>query len=1382
MWGISSVNAQSARIHHTITKDHKVAPAMGRDLWLGLPQNYIADLGGKYFYLYVTSPKTTTVHVETSMGTLVKQIQAYKVAAFACPLGWEIKTNNIIEDKAIHVYSKDADITVYEMSHNSYTSDGMYVIPSIGWGNDYVVAAYAALDCGLGGDCDEPSEFVVVSNQDHTHVTITPSNPLRGQTPTSTAYPENIPFEIEMQRGQTIQFKSVEGIDVEREDVTGTVVHSDKPVGVIGASQCPDVPLGYPWCDAILDMCPPTRTWAKSYYTTPFQQRLNGDTFLLIGTKDGQQVYTTDASVPRHPYCVLEKNKPFWAMEQKVAAKWESDAPFFLVQYINSASWDCPQTYNCSLGDPAEVVINPIEQYAKKVIFQTPSSQGSQSPYVNYVNVIVNAAAASKSTFDDHKITNYPKLQIDGKYEVYRVNGVTPGAHTVISDSGVGVYIYGYGAYESYAWTGSFGTGTFGSLDTLPPNSSPFGACYTAHIPISDPDTGVNHSKLGLLRVDSIYNMGYTPDPAWVEGKGIDSTYYDIIVVDPSKEAIIVVSAFDLAGNQITITSTYTPISADALPLVQNLGKGNIGGAPIYTYDTLINTGKNPFPFTDLYLMLGNQGFSIDSADRSPLAVGEHRKIKIKFVPVVSQTVSDTIIFGDDCNKVKMAVIGNGGAADFYVEDQQWSKVPLFGPPVTKPVKVHNLSETQDIKITAIQVDSAEFTYDATALPLVVPKHGTAQVMFTFHPHYLPEEVSASHWTSPDVNDNGAAAVRNDVLRGDATQPSETFWQDTTVDVACGATDTVHLAFVLESTSSGESSVIQRVTHSNAAFINLRGVLQNGTVWDPTTGSQRLGPGDQATIYEDYPVPANTNATAIDYLVATNLQGDTITGKPLQATINTTYREEKLDVSSLDFGSPDYQGPRKSQSFIVTNTANSKLTISSVALALGGQYNNAYTITTNPPIPAQGLVMQPGDKMTVTVDFDPSVSFAASQPARIDINSDACAAQSADIRSGVSVHGATSTITPSTPILSCDQQVSTVTVYNLKPRDVNEDVTDEITAVNITGTDPTFFAISGNPTGTIIHGMDSTKLDVQFNPLPGGAPRGYSAMMEIHLHSARGLDTVLFRPLVGAAGNIVATARSVFATASNGTAEAYAGDNLKLPIDLAIDKGTLSTPLSTLNVNKIVLTYTIPNPNLVHVSDIAASMEGLPAGWSVDRGGSSFSGNTLKITLTGSRALDDADHSLGTLNMVATLSSDTAGTPVELVSMDMFHDNAAVGACASTKVESGNFNLIYRCGDESMQLVMSGNGSRINFIKPATPNPVSGSKVTFQYANRIETDISLAIYDALGKEVSRPVNNIHHEPGVWKVTSDVSSLSSGTYTYRLTGDKGVASGQFVIQR
>src|SRR5207248_1600387 len=139
-------------------------------------QNYYAQ-SDKYIALYVTAKRKTKVYIEegTDASTVQwKDVNPYQVTTFILPLGWEMKTAGIIENKAIHVWSKDADILGYMMSHSPATSDGMYIIPVIGWGTDYVAAGYAALDANAGQG-DDPSEFVIVASQNNTSVLITPA-------------------------------------------------------------------------------------------------------------------------------------------------------------------------------------------------------------------------------------------------------------------------------------------------------------------------------------------------------------------------------------------------------------------------------------------------------------------------------------------------------------------------------------------------------------------------------------------------------------------------------------------------------------------------------------------------------------------------------------------------------------------------------------------------------------------------------------------------------------------------------------------------------------------------------------------------------------------------------------------------------------------------------------------------------------------------------------------------------------------------------------------------------------------------------------------------------------------------------------------------------
>src|ERR1035437_1256069 len=118
----TAVHAQNARIHHKITSQHNAAPSMGRDLWFCLLNNY-DNQAGKYFALYVTSPNVTTVYVQLTGGlTSAIQVQPYKSAIFNIPLAWEMTSSGYVDNFGIHVWSNNADICAYVMSHNPATS------------------------------------------------------------------------------------------------------------------------------------------------------------------------------------------------------------------------------------------------------------------------------------------------------------------------------------------------------------------------------------------------------------------------------------------------------------------------------------------------------------------------------------------------------------------------------------------------------------------------------------------------------------------------------------------------------------------------------------------------------------------------------------------------------------------------------------------------------------------------------------------------------------------------------------------------------------------------------------------------------------------------------------------------------------------------------------------------------------------------------------------------------------------------------------------------------------------------------------------------------------------------------------------------------------
>src|SRR5207247_6591782 len=122
------------------------APYLGRDLWFAIPQNADAnDHSQKYFNIYVNSPRNTTVNFQVGSGQIIKKpVTAGKVTIFTSPtpkipkgdisVSTEITSSGIVEhDKGIHIWSNDADLSVYFLSRVPYTSDGMYVVSTIGW-------------------------------------------------------------------------------------------------------------------------------------------------------------------------------------------------------------------------------------------------------------------------------------------------------------------------------------------------------------------------------------------------------------------------------------------------------------------------------------------------------------------------------------------------------------------------------------------------------------------------------------------------------------------------------------------------------------------------------------------------------------------------------------------------------------------------------------------------------------------------------------------------------------------------------------------------------------------------------------------------------------------------------------------------------------------------------------------------------------------------------------------------------------------------------------------------------------------------------------------------------------------------------------------------
>ncbi|HET6513037.1 MAG TPA: IgGFc-binding protein, partial [Candidatus Kapabacteria bacterium] len=458
-----------------------------RDFYFCLLENYSLQQGGKYYQSYISSTEKTTVRVQAGgSGAKAFPLNPLEVLVFDVPLAWELTQSGVIEEKAIRVWSEDADLTVSLLSRNPATSDGMTILPVASWGNQYVVASFASYAYLSGYEL--PSEFAIVASQDSTRITILPSTDLRQGISTAVFYKRDSAFTIVLDRGEAVQYQaSAANGNMEDYDVTGTIITADKPIGVEAGVECANVPAENPYCDHLCEMLLPVDRWGTTFYTAPFINRKGGDGMLVIAAQDNTTIVRVSKSGAR-THATLDKFEHYMRHDIDEASEWRSDKPFMLVQYINGT--DYPETgSNNGIGDPAMVVVPPTSLYEREILFHTPKISTTETQFRNYVNIVVNKNAVNSTAFDGQNILGkFGALDLPGvNYIIFRASDVKSGSHTITSDSAAGLYGYGYGSYDAYAWPMPMGSFARSLTDVQSPDISlQREECYSEEMLIVD--------------------------------------------------------------------------------------------------------------------------------------------------------------------------------------------------------------------------------------------------------------------------------------------------------------------------------------------------------------------------------------------------------------------------------------------------------------------------------------------------------------------------------------------------------------------------------------------------------------------------------------------------------------------------------------------------------------------------------------------------------------------------------------------------------------------------------------------------------------------------------------------------------------------------------
>lgn len=353
----------------------------------------------------------------------------------------------------------DRPVVAYQMlpygGGTTALTSATLLLPTSVWSTNYI--AINSYKKSMQSDELWPS-LNILAFEDGTEVTLLPKVAVVGG-PDVAGTAAAQPVVYSLSRGEHVQLS-------QDEELTGSPIQSNKPVGVWGGASCMNIPVSTLACDSAQQQIPPITAMGSEYAAVRYRGRAGGveeaPPWRVVGAVNGTKLTWEPSPPPGAPDSIdlgevveLETPGPFVVKSQ------DKDHPFYVGQYMTGgADFD-------GEGDPEWVNVIPVAQYLSSyVLFTDPT-------YPETSLVVVRRPSAQNGMFADVMLDCVGPLtgwKPVGPYEYTRVDLVTGdfqsvgncsnGRHEMSSSQPFGVTVWGWGSakaglsrtYVSYAY------------------------------------------------------------------------------------------------------------------------------------------------------------------------------------------------------------------------------------------------------------------------------------------------------------------------------------------------------------------------------------------------------------------------------------------------------------------------------------------------------------------------------------------------------------------------------------------------------------------------------------------------------------------------------------------------------------------------------------------------------------------------------------------------------------------------------------------------------------------------------------------------------------------------------------------------------------------
>ena len=402
---------------------------LGTDFVIVFEANYLPP----QVTLFLSGPQTTVgvVSIPSTGFNELFLVTPGNVTKVVLPGGSEIRSSDVIEEKAAVRVTATEPITVYGFNRVLLGTDAFAALPTVALGQRYRVMAWTG---GVNG----PSQFAIgaipASDGDTTTpttVTITPAAAAGGR-------PAGVPYSIVLTPFDAYQLQS-------SGDLTGSLIEADRPITVYAGNRCANIPTQMTgFCDHVVEQLTPVPTWGTEALTVPLATRVLGDTFRILADQNGTQVQLEGSS----PESITLNAGEFAERNLIGSYRISANAPVLVAQFSNGTQWDG------ATSDPFMMLIPSAAQFIRSYTFATPST-GFPTNFANVV-ALTTDVTAGMVLLDGTPLPAPMFTPLPGATHSAAQVPISVGTHTLSAPNPVGLYVYGYEGWDSYGYPGGF--------------------------------------------------------------------------------------------------------------------------------------------------------------------------------------------------------------------------------------------------------------------------------------------------------------------------------------------------------------------------------------------------------------------------------------------------------------------------------------------------------------------------------------------------------------------------------------------------------------------------------------------------------------------------------------------------------------------------------------------------------------------------------------------------------------------------------------------------------------------------------------------------------------------------------------------------------------